>query len=423
MKAAPQRPETTPVPPSPFPAIMLDFDTAQTRLSQAGQCRQAVHPCALHDALGRVLAQDVVATYNLPPADNSAMDGYALRRADWQTGQALPVQAHSYAGQMPPALLPGHAIRLFTGSVLPAGADTVVMQENCSEADNAVIIHTPPALGENVRKQGQDMCAGHVILTRGTRITPAHVACLAAQGLAQVPVFAPLRVGILTNGDELLNPGQPLGAAQTYNSNGHTLAALCAQLGVEVAHQIHCQDQPEALTKALATLKADCDLVLTVGGVSVGDKDFVRPALEAAGARLDLWKVRMKPGKPVALSRLDETVVVCLPGNPVSSYAVFTLLVTPLIRRLQGRCDVLPANQTGRLDCSDLVYKDSRAEFLRVRANTDAQGILRLQPYARQGSDIISSLAYADGLARIPPDTPTGDGETVRYYAWRDWLF
>jgi len=403
--------------------IMLDFDTAQTRLSQAADCRQSASLCALHEASGRVLAQDVIATYNLPPADNSAMDGYAIRRADWQSGKPLPVQAHSYAGQMPPALLPGHAIRLFTGSVLPTGADTVVMQENCSEADNAVVIHTPPALGENVRKQGQDMCAGQTLLARGTRLTPAHIACLAAQGLAQVPVLTPLRVGILTNGDELITPGQPLGIAQTYNSNSHTLAALCAQLGVAVAHQIHCPDQPEALTRALATLKTDCDLILTVGGVSVGDKDFVRPALEAAGARLDLWKVRMKPGKPVALSRLDETVIVCLPGNPVSSYAVFTLLVTPLIRRMQGRCDVLPADKTGRLDCSTLVYKDSRAEFLRVRATSDEQGILRLQPYARQGSDIISSLTYADGLARIPPDTPTGDGEAVRYYAWRDWLF
>jgi len=402
---------------------MLDFDTAQTRLAQAADCRQPIQTCALNQATGRVLAQDITAIYNLPPADNSAMDGYAVRCADWQAGTALPVQAHSYAGQMPAALLPGHAMRLFTGSLMPAGADTVVMQEDCQAIDDTVFIHTPPVAGTHVRKQGQDMRQGQTILARGTRLTPAHIACLAAQGLAQVPVFAPLRVGILTNGDELLMPGQALGAAQTYNSNTHTLAALCTQLGADVVRQIHCPDQPDALVQALATLQAECDVMLTVGGVSVGDKDFVRPALEQAGARLDLWKVRMKPGKPVALSRLGDTVVVCLPGNPVSSYAVFTLLVTPLLRRMQGRNDILPADQTGRLDCSSIVYKDSRAEFLRVRASTDTQGVLRLHPYAHQGSDIISSLTWADGLARIPPDTPIGDGQTVRYYAWGDWLF
>jgi len=402
---------------------MLDFDTAQTRLAHAADCRQTSHNCALHEIAGRVLAQDVVAAHNLPPADNSAMDGYAIRASDWQAGQALPIQTRSYAGQTSAALLPGHAVRLFTGSVMPTGADTVVMQENCTEADNAVTLHTAPAPGENVRKQGQDMRCGQTILTRGTRLTAAHIASLAAQGLAQVAVFAPLRVGILTNGDELIEPGQGLQAAQTYNSNRPMLAALCAALGVDVVHQIHCPDRPEALTEALATMRADCDLILTVGGVSVGDKDFVRPALERAGAQLDLWRVRMKPGKPVALSRLGETVVVCLPGNPVSSWAVFTLMVTPLIRRMQGRHDIFPAMRSGRLDCARRVYKDSRAEFLRVRARTDEDGTLQLQPYAQQGSDIISSLTYAHGLARVPPDTPTGNGQIVRYYSWCDWLF
>ena len=400
---------------------MLDFDAAQSRLAEAGPATQKTETCLLQDALGRVLAESVTATVNLPPDDNSAMDGYAIRLADYQAGVALPIQQRAYAGETPQALKPGHAIRLFTGSLIPAGADTVVIQENCTEADNAVTIDVEPKLGEHIRKRGEDMAAGKAILQAGTRIGPSHITCLAAQGRDRLTVFARLRVGILTNGDELVVPGNPLGPAQIYNTNGPTLAALCARLGAQVAHQIHAPDRPEAIEQALATLRADCDLILTVGGISVGEKDYVRPALESAGASLDLWKVRMKPGKPVALAWLGDTPVVCLPGNPVSSYVVFTLMVTPLIRRMQGRHTCLPPVRTGRLTCH-APYKESRAEFLRVRADTDSQGQLMLQPYAQQGSNIISSLPYSDGLARIPPDTLTGDGATVSYYAWHDWL-
>ncbi len=400
---------------------MLDFDLAQTRLAEAGRPIRNNEICLLQDALGRVLAESVTAKVNLPPDDNSAMDGYAIRLADYEPGAALPIQQRAYAGETPQALQPGHAIRLFTGSLIPAGADTVVIQENCTEADNAVQIHATPTLGEHIRRQGEDMAAGQIVLQAGTRIEAAHLTCLAAQGRDRVDVFARLRVGILTNGDELVVPGQPLGPAQIYNTNGPTLSALCASLGAQVVHQIHAPDRPEAIEEALATLRADCDLILTVGGISVGEKDYVRPALERAGATLDLWKVRMKPGKPVALAWLDDVPVVCLPGNPVSSYVVFTLMVTPLIRRMQGRHTLLPPIYTGRLTCH-APYKETRAEFLRVRVDTNAQGALLLQPYAQQGSHIISSLAQSDGLARIPPDTLTGDGALVSYYAWHDWL-
>ncbi|MCB5363501.1 molybdopterin molybdotransferase MoeA [Pusillimonas sp. CC-YST705] len=400
---------------------MLDFDTAQARMVEAGQATDKTENCLLHEALGRVLAETITATVNLPPDDNSAMDGYAVRLADFHPDQALPIQQRVYAGESPAALKPGHAIRLFTGSLIPAGADTVVIQENCTETDNTVTIHSTPQLGENVRKRGEDMAAGQVILQAGTRLEPAELTCLAAQGRDRISVYKRLRIGILTNGDELVVPGQALGPAQIYNTNGPTLAALSAGMGAQVVHQIHAPDQPQAIEKALATLRVDCDLILTVGGISVGEKDYVRPALEQAGASLDLWKVRMKPGKPVALAWLGETPVVCLPGNPVSAYVVFALMVTPLIRRMQGRSDCLPPVNTGRLNCNR-PYKETRAEFLRVRAATDKQGTLLLQPYAKQGSNIISSLADSDGLARIPPDTLTGDGAMVSYYAWHDWL-
>lgn len=400
---------------------MLDFDTAQSRLAAAGQPTQKTETCLLQEALGRVLAEPITATVNLPPDDNSAMDGYAVRLSDVQIDVALPIQQRVYAGESPAALQPGHAIRLFTGSLIPQGADSVVIQENCTETDNSVQIHTLPHRSENVRRRGEDMAAGQVVLPAGTRLGPAHLTCLAAQGRDRIKVYARLRVGILTNGDELVAAGQPLGPAQIYNTNGPTLSALSAGLGVQVVHQIHAPDQPEAISQALDTLRADCDLILTVGGISVGEKDYVRPALESAGATLDLWKVKMKPGKPVALAWLGDTPVVCLPGNPVSSYVVFTLMVTPLIRHMQGRHTSLPPVRTGRLTCH-APYKESRAEFLRVSTSTDAQGALLLQPYAKQGSNIISSLAHSDGLARIPPDTLTGDGALVSYYAWQDWL-
>lgn len=400
---------------------MLDFDTAQSRLADAGKATQKTETCLLQDALGRVLAESITATVNLPPDDNSAMDGYAIRLADFAPGVALPIQQRVYAGETPTALKPGHAIRLFTGSLIPAGADAVVIQENCTETEQAVQIHEAPKLGENIRKRGEDMAAGQVILPIGTRLHAAHLTCLASQGHDRIQVYARLRVGILTNGDELIIPGQTLGPAQIYNTNGPTLSALSVSLGAQVVHQIHAPDQPEAIAQALATLRADCDLILTVGGISVGEKDYVRPALESTGATLDLWKVKMKPGKPVALAWLGDTPVVCLPGNPVSSYVVFTLMVTPLIRRMQGRHSCLPPVRTGRLTCH-APYKESRAEFLRVSADTDTHGALLLQPYAKQGSNIISSLANSDGLARIPPDTLTGDGALVSYYAWQDWL-
>ena len=400
---------------------MLDFDVAQSKMAEAGRATQKTETCLLQDALGRVLAESVTASVNLPPDDNSAMDGYAIRLSDYQPGKALPIQQRAYSGETPQALQPGQAIRLFTGSLIPAGADTVVIQENCTEADNAVTINEQPTLGAHIRKCGEDMAAGQAVLQAGTHLTPSHIACLVAQGLASISVFARLRVGILTNGDELIVPGNPLGPAQIYNTNGPTLAALCARLGAQVVHQVHAPDRPEAIEQALATLRDDCDLVLTVGGISVGEKDYVRPALEKLGASLDLWKVRMKPGKPVALAWLGDTPTVCLPGNPVSAYVVFTLMVTPLIRRMQGRHTCLPPVLTGRLS-SQATYKETRAEFLRVRASSNAQGQLLLQPYAQQGSHIISSLAYSDGLARIPPDTLTGDGAYVSYYAWNDWL-
>ncbi|MFY3547777.1 gephyrin-like molybdotransferase Glp [Achromobacter insolitus] len=400
---------------------MLDFDQAQTLLANAAGPLQRSEEVSLADAAGRVLAADLTATVDIPPADNSAMDGYALRVADWGAGVRLPIQQRCYAGEMPEPLKPGHAIRLFTGSLIPEGADTVVMQEDTVEADGQVEISRPPAPGQHIRRRGEDTLAGAPLLAAGTVLEAAHVALMASQGLARVQVFGQLRVGILTTGDELVLPGQPRAAEQIYNSNGPMLAALARGMGALPVHVLHARDTEADLLAAFKTLLADCDLVLSVGGVSVGERDLVKPALAALGGELSLWKVRMKPGKPVALAQIDGKPVVGLPGNPVSAYAVYTLLVTPLIRRMQGRDALFPPTSQLPLR-TEHPRQDSREEFLRVQRRLADDGSAELVPYGHQGSGVISSLPWATGLARLPADTRVQDKDRVAYYDLRHWL-
>lgn len=400
---------------------MLDFDQAQAQLAAAVTPPNITETCALHEAEGRVLAQTLFATLDLPPADNSAMDGYAVRHADYTSGKALPVQQRCFAGDMPQPLLPGQAIRLFTGSLIPEGADTVVMQEDATEADDAVLINSLPQLGAHVRYRGEDVAAGAQLFAKGTVLRAAQIAVLASQGYAEVPVYPRLRVGVLTTGDELVTPGAPRGESQIYNSNGPMLAALARGLGAQVVRVEHAMDTAESLAAAFDTLLGDCDVVLTVGGVSVGEKDLVKPAIEARGGKLDLWRVRMKPGKPVALAHAEGKPIVCLPGNPVSAYVVFAMLVTPLLRTMQGRSDILPPTLHGRL-VTERAFKETREEFLRVQAEFDAENLPLLRPYAQQGSGVISSLPWATGLARIPVATGAEQGSVVRYYDLSHWL-
>lgn len=400
---------------------MLDFDQAQTLLANAAGPLQRSEEVSLADAAGRVLAADLTATVDIPPADNSAMDGYALRVADWGAGVRLPIQQRCYAGEMPEALKPGHAIRLFTGSLIPEGADTVVMQEDTTEADSQVEISRAPAPGQHIRRRGEDTMTGAPLLPAGTVLEAAHVALLASQGLARVRVIGQLRVGILTTGDELVLPGQPRATEQIYNSNGPMLAALTRGMGAVPVHVLHARDTEADLLAAFKTLLADCDLVLSVGGVSVGERDLVKPALAALGGELSLWKVRMKPGKPVALAQIDGKPVVGLPGNPVSAYAVFAMLVTPLMRRMQGRNTLFPPTSLLPLRIEH-PRQDSREEFLRVQRRLADDGSAELVPYGHQGSGVISSLPWATGLARLAAGVLVQDKDRVAYHDLRHWL-
>ncbi|MVW79519.1 molybdopterin molybdotransferase MoeA [Bordetella sp. 02P26C-1] len=400
---------------------MLDFERAQALLAQAASPLGGQETVTLMQAVGRVLAQDVTATLDLPPADNSAMDGYAIRFADYQPGARLPVQQRVFAGEMPAPLEAGQATRLFTGSLIPPGADTVVIQEITREADGHVEILQAPTQGEFVRKRGMDTTAGKTLLTSGTLLEAAHIALLASQGLTEVPVFKQVRVGVLTTGDELVNPGEARAAQQIYNCNGPMLAALVQKTGAQVIHVLHARDNEADLRTAIQTILADCDLLLSIGGVSVGEKDLVKPVLESLGGQLSLWKVRMKPGKPVALAHIDGKPIVCLPGNPVSVYAVYTMLVSPLVRRMQGRANLFPQVTQAPIRLAR-PHKDSREEFLRVQCRQTAQGTTELIPYPNQDSSVISSMPWATGLARTPAGETVNDGDIVRYYDVAHWL-
>ena len=402
---------------------MLDFDDAQQRLMGAAIPPSTTERVHLADALGRVLAHDLVALIDIPPADNSAMDGYALRFADYDAERTLPVQPAAYAGDVPEALKPGHAMRLFTGSLIPDDADTVVIQEECELDDKqALRILNPPTKGQHVRYQGEDMAQGRTILYAGTLLSSGHVAMLAAQGMAELEVFPKPKIGILTTGNELVAPGTPLKEGQIYTSNAPMLAALVEQMQAVVHRSVQAQDELPAIQEALQQLTQECDLVLTVGGVSVGDKDLVKPAIEAAGGSMNLWRVKMKPGKPVALAHLNDTPIVGLPGNPVSAYAVFILMVSPLLRALQGRTELCPPIHHFPLG-GEQRFLGWREDFLRTRLQANATGQLEAVPHSQQFSNIINSLGWASGLARIPADVDTGPGDQVAFYDFNLWAY
>lgn len=400
---------------------MLDFDVAQSRLATAATPVTDHEYVSLHQCSGRILAESVIATLDLPSSDNSAMDGYAIRHADYTPGKQFPIQQRCYAGDTPQALQPGNTIRLFTGSIMPEGADTVIMQENTSEENDVMVVNETPVKGRHVRYRGEDVRRDTEVVAKGTRLGAPEIALIASQGIASVSVYRHLKVGILTTGDELVMPGQPRTPEQIYNSNGPMLAAMLDRQGANIVHALHAADTSTAITEAFETLLNNCDLILTVGGVSVGEKDLVKPTIEQLGGTLDLWRVNMKPGRPVALAHARNKPIVCLPGNPVSAFVVYTLLVSPLVRTMQGRAQALPTTHYGILD-TEQTFNDSRVGFLRVKAQPSVQSLPLLSPHSDQGSAIISSLTWADALARIPAGQATSKGDVVPYYDMAHWL-
>lgn len=385
----------------------------------------------LLQADGRVLAADCIAPLQVPPLDNSAMDGYAVRSAEVaQVGTVLPVSQRIPAGQVGTALQVGTVARIFTGAPLPPGADAIVMQEDCTVLDDGrVRFDAVPQPGQFVRRAGQDIALGSTALQAGLRLTPAALGLAASLGLAQLPVARRPRVALFSTGDELALPGsiapQDLPPGHIFNSNRYVLASLLQRWGCEVVDGGILPDDRVATHAALAQAAQDCDLLVTSAGVSVGEEDHVRPVVEQLGA-LSLWKIAMKPGKPFAFGHLRRSGgdpaagrahFIGLPGNPVSSLITALVLLRPFVLALQGASVVQPPAHWLTADF-EITQRDSRREFLRTRRN--AAG--RLELFANQNSGVLTSTVWAEGLVDNPAQTLIARGDSVRFLPFSELL-
>lgn len=407
---------------TPPRAPLMPLDDALARLLAQALPLPGVDTMRTFDADGRVLAHDLVSALQVPPLDNSAMDGYALRCADVpQPGTVLPVSQRIPAGRVGTPLQPGTAARIFTGAPVPEGADAVVMQEECSaEGDGHVRVQATPRAGQNIRLAGENITRGSVVLQAGARLTPAALGLAASIGVAELPVARRPRVALFSTGDELAMPGEvapeqlPPGAI--YNSNRFFLHALLQRMGCEVTDMGIVPDRLGATQDALRAASQDHDVILTSGGVSVGEEDHIKPAVQALG-QLDLWQIAIKPGKPFAYGRVGPAHFVGLPGNPVASFITFAILVRPFLLRLQGVGDVAPRCIAARADF-DWPKADKRREFLRVRYN--AAGALDL--FTNQGSGVLTSTVWGDGVVDNPPGQTIARGDTVRFHSFAEML-
>ncbi len=371
------------------------------------------------DALNRILAEDLHSSIDVPGYDNSAMDGYAVRSEDCQAAaNELPVSQRIAAGQVGLPLEPGTAARIFTGAPVPEGADAVVMQEMCQQDDDMVTVNTVVKAGSNVRRAGEDIKNGSVVLHAGKRLRAQELGLLASVGLAEFKVKCKLKVAIFFTGDEIIAPGQPLAAGQIYNSNRYTLRGLLQTVGCEIIDLGIVPDTLEATVEVLKQAAESADLVVTSGGVSVGEEDYVRIALEKLG-ELSMWRIAMKPGKPVAFGKVDNTLFMGLPGNPVAVFVTFLLFARALILKLQGAEDII----TKRVSViADFDWpKIKRQEYLRVRlVQKDGQTVAQVYPH--QGSGVLSSASWADGLVEVFADKEIKKGDAVNYLSFEGLL-
>lgn len=401
---------------------MLTYEQALEKLLAAAQPVEEVRHVPLLAAAGRVLAVVQQSGVSVPPLDNSAMDGYAVRTADvTAAGICLPVSQRIPAGTVGVPLQPGSAARIFTGAPIPAGADAVVMQERCEHGEGGVVINQVPKSGENIRRAGEDITAGADILPAGVKLRPQEIALAASAGLPELPVYRRVRVGMFFTGDELVQPGEPLPPGAIYNSNRYALRTLLEGMGCEVRDLGAVEDRLDATCDALRRAAADNDLVITSGGVSVGEEDHVKPAVEAEG-ELDMWKIAIKPGKPLAFGKIRKegghAWFIGLPGNPVAAFVTCLMMVRPFVMRLQGIAQITP--RILNLPCASAWNKPdgARLEFLRGRINE--AGAIEL--YRNQGSAVATSLCWSDGLILNPPGNCIAAGDTVRFVSFAELL-
>ncbi|MDY7117571.1 gephyrin-like molybdotransferase Glp [Halomonas sp. SSL-5] len=366
----------------------------------------------MEQAAGRVLGETVTARLDVPSFDNSAMDGYALHHGD--AGRALPIRQRIAAGSPVQPLAPGSCARIFTGGEIPPGADCVVMQERVEVTGDTALIPADVAAGDSIRRRGRDVARGSTLLEAGRRLEAAALGHLAGQGITEVEVRRRPRVALLSTGDEIVDPGKPLGPGQLYNSNRPMLCRLLERFGATPVMMASIPDDPVATREILADAASQADIVVTTGGVSVGEEDHVKAAVEALG-RLDLWRLAIRPGKPLALGRIPggdgEARFVGLPGNPVSSFVGAWLFLRPLVGRMSG-CTSLASLPEIPARSGFSTRTGPRAHYMRVTLRFDDQGA-HAEAFADQNSAVLSSCIEADALAVIPPETRLSPGDRV----------
>ncbi len=394
---------------------LLSVDQALQVLLAGARPVTGVEAVPTLEATGRVLARAQVSAMDVPPMDNSAMDGYAVRTADMKgPGTKLKIAQRIQAGAVGRVLEPGTAARIFTGAPIPPGADAIVMQEYCAIDGEFVVVHKAPESEAWIRRTGSDIRRGDRILAAGIRLQPQDTGLAASVGIKSLPMYRKVRLGLFFTGDELVMPGDPLPPGRIYNSNRFTLNGLAQVFGCEVRDYGIVPDSLEATRAVLKRAAGECDIIVTSGGVSVGDADYVKPAVEAEGSLL-MWKIAMKPGRPLAFGKVGEAAFIGLPGNPVSSFVTFLIFVRPFLLRTQGIAQVAPRAIEARADF-DWPAPDVRQEFLRVKWN--AAGGLELYP--TQDSAVMTSTAWADGLVDNPPNHAIRQGERVRYLPYSE---
>jgi molybdopterin molybdotransferase len=414
-------------------ARLLPLEEATERIIRHCRSLVNVETIDLEHGNGRVLATDIMASCDVPPWDNSAMDGVAVCAQDALADKVLSITQRIPAGSAPQPLQPGSAARIFTGAPLPAGADTVVMQENCefvlpaaapqadisprSATPSRVKILQPAQSGDNVRRRGADIRAGSLLFAAGHRLRPVDLGLLASTGVARLSVGRLPRVTLLASGDELVMPGHGLGPGQIYNSNIFVLRSLLSQLGIHAVVVPRLADNLVATRQLIAEVAKESDVILSTGGVSVGEEDHLRAALQSVG-KLEIWKLALKPGKPFAFGRIQDCLWFGLPGNPVSAFVTFLLLVRPALLAMMGAtaCE-LP--QSAVLADFSLPTSAERQEYVRVKL-LPGQESRTVTLLADQSSGVLSSVSQADGLAIIPPHTSVVPGTRLRFLAFND---
>lgn len=391
-------------------STLLPFEEALQAIENIQVPNIDAQSIQLTDALGRITSTDIIAHAFVPPHDNSAMDGYAFQLSDWKKDKLFPISQRIPAGCAPAPLKAGTCARIFTGANIPEGADTVVMQEEASVYENGVCFQKTPAYQGNIRPKGQDIKNGQIIITKGTKITPMHIGLLSSLGTTKIDVYRPLQVGILTTGDELIAPGNTLSEGQIFNSNGPMLVALVKQAGYQVSQCLHAKDSPEETQNAIKALLKSSDVILSSGGVSVGEEDHVKAILEKLG-HVHLWKIAIKPGKPLVHATLGDTPFLGLPGNPSSTLVTYHWFA----RRLLALC----AGQSTLLDISypvDAGFNRTktikRDEFLRVSIGDD--GLAYAHP--QQSSGALMAACESQGYLHIKSQNSIEYGCSYPFY-------